>query len=89
MNYALRGMSLLETSSLQCGHTGLPYLYMYIHAGVATETFASASDTSESTYGIEHIEVKDMHLYILCRCVVSDGYNYIREGLLRGLYDLC
>ena len=70
MNYALRGMSLLETSSLQCGHTGLPYLYMYIHAGVATETFASASDTSQSTYGIEHIEVKDMHLYILCRCVV-------------------
>ena len=55
---------------LQCGHTGLPYLYMYIHAGVATETFAYASDTSESTYGIEHIEVKDMHLCILCRCVV-------------------
>ena len=43
---------------------------MYIHAGVATETFAYASDTSENTYGIEHIEVKDMHLYILCRCVV-------------------
>ena len=55
---------------LQCGHTGLPYLYMYIQAGVATETFAYASDTSESTYGIEHIEVKDMHLYITCRCVV-------------------
>ena len=43
---------------------------MYIHAGVAIETFAYASDTSESTNGIEHIEVKDMHLYIFCRCVV-------------------
>ena len=46
-------------------------LPIHVHyAGVATETFAYASDTSQSTYGIEHIEVKDMHLYILCRCEV-------------------
>ena len=46
---------------------------MYIYAEVATETFAWAPDTtdiSESTYEIGHVAVEDMHLYILCRCVV-------------------
>ena len=31
---------------------------------------ACAPDASESTYEIGHVAVEDMHLYILCRCVV-------------------
>ena len=53
---------------------------MYIHAGVATETFACAPDTSESMYGIDHIAVEYMHQYILCRCVVLRGIAASKKG---------
>ena len=84
---------------MQLSFTMWAYRYaLPIHVHTCWSSYsACASDTSQSTYGIEQIEVKDMHLYILCRSVVLrktqlvDIYNChgIQEGLLRGLSDLC
>ena len=73
-----------DAQILQCGHAGLLYLHMYIHA------FACAPDTSEgNVWDRPHRSQGYAPVYPLEMCGTwgtAEGYNRIQEGLLHGLY---